>query len=278
MSRITSGADQALIDVLARRGVTVTPRQLERWREAGIIWTRRWRGEGRGGSRSEYPVGTADQVMVLLDLLAESKSLDVAVLSLFGQGREVQHLGLVDAYLRSYKLLTEYGEGEDAWDRAEGVTRMRQFSSHPVVRAWRQGIRDRPNRTDPVPFETQSTGASVVHSLQTGEPPMEDAAGIIAEASGFGVIAESDQMTKDFADTLAALSIPALIEVVSTASMEELKQARDVLVRLAGGLMQISEVFRQLDYLQTALVAPALIQIMRLVGPWWEEFLPVETA
>jgi hypothetical protein len=210
--------------------------------------------------------------------LNKSKSLDVALLTLFGRGREIQHRGLVDAYVRCYAVIAEYGEGEDAWDRAEGVARMRRFNRHPVVRAWRRNIRVRPDRADSVQFETRSVGASVVHTLQTGVPPTDEEAGLIAEASGVDVIAESDQMRMDFADTLSDLSIPALAEVVANASMDELENAREVLTRLSNGLTQISEVFREPDDLQIALVAPALIQIMRLVGPWWEELLPTRTT
>ncbi len=280
MSRVPSAADQSLIDELAARGITVTARQLERWRGAGIIETARWRGQGRGGSQSAYPDGTADQVIELVDLLDETRSLDVALLTLFGRGRSIQYESLVAAYTRSYEALSQYGSeaGEDSWDRAEAVTRKRKFTSHPVVRAWRKNIRDRPNRDESVHFETRSTGASVLHVLQTGEPPMDDDAALIAQASGVEEISQTPDLTIGFADTLAELSFPALAEVVESSTLDDLVEARDVLTRLVGFLSQVSDVFQEPDDLTIAIVSPALIQIMRLTGPWWEAFLPADTT
>ena len=275
MSRVPSAADQSLIDELAARGITVTARQLERWRGAGIIETTRWSGQGRGGSQSAYPDGTADQVIELVELLDETRSLDVALLTLFGRGRSIQHEGLVAAYTRSYEGLSQYGSeaGGDSWDRAEAVTRKRKFTSHPVVRAWRKNIRDRPNRDESVHFETRITGASVLHVLQTGEPTEDEDAALIAQASGIQEISESEELTIGFADTLAELSFPALAEVVESSTLDDLVQARDSLRRISGFLSQVSDVFPEPDDLLIALVAPALIQIMRLTGPWWEELL-----
>jgi hypothetical protein len=278
MSRNPSAADRALIDELSARGVTVTSRQLERWRGAGIIWTERsWTGKGRGGSKSAYPEETADQVVALLEALDESRSLDAAALTLFGMGRRIQHAQLVGAYLRSYEAFESYGPDEgDSWDRADMVTRSRSFASHPVVRAWRKRIRHRPGRQDPVHFEARSTGSSVLHVLQTGEPPSEEAAGLILEASGYQPVAESEEMREDFADAIAVLSFPALAQTVSSASMDELEKARDSLVGLSGFLSDVTDAFIENDPLLVAIVSPALIQVMRLVGPMWEELLSAE--
>lgn len=277
MSRKPSTADTALINEMTIRDVHVTVRQLDRWRAAGLIRTeRQWGGPGRGGSSSRYPEGTADLIEELVEILSKDRSLDLAALTLFARGHEIDEDGLKAAYTSSYNALAEYGAQEndtDDWDRAQSISERRRYTSHPVVRAWRKRVRQRSDR-GPVSKETRAIGASVIHVLQTGEPIQDEAASIVAQASGVDEIAGSEELTMDFADTLADLSFPALAQTVESATTKELARARDSLKKLAGFLSQASDIFQEPDDLQVALVAPALIQIMRIAGPWWEELLP----
>ena len=114
----------------------------------------------------------------------------------------------------------------------------------------------------------------MIHVLQTGDPIQDEDAAFVAQASGVGEIAESAELTMDFADTLADLSFPVLAQTVESASVDELAQARDSLKHLSRFLVQASDVFPDPDDLLVALVAPALVQIMRIAGPWWEDLLP----
>lgn len=100
MPRVTSNADRCLIAELSALGVEGTPRQLERWRQHGLIGTIR-HGGGRGnGSRSNYPDGTVDLIIELVALLARRRSLDDAVLVLFRRGRPLSVDVVRRAYLR----------------------------------------------------------------------------------------------------------------------------------------------------------------------------------
>lgn len=277
MSRKLSAADTALIDELATLGVDVSVRQLERWRAAGLIsTTRAWGGTGRGGSSSQYDEGTANLVEELVDVLAEERSLDLAALILFARGYQISEDGLRAAYANAYEALASFGAqggDPDGWTRAQSISERRRYTSHPVVRAWRKRIRERPER-GPVSRETRAIGASVIHVLQTGDPIQDEDAAFVAQASGVGEIAESAELTMDFADTLADLSFPVLAQTVESASVDELAQARDSLKHLSRFLVQASDVFPDPDDLLVALVAPALVQIMRIAGPWWEDLLP----
>jgi hypothetical protein len=99
MPRITSQADRRLIAELAAVGVEVGPRQLERWRQHGLLATvRHGRGRGRG-SQSCYPDGTVDLVTELVELLARRRSLNDAVLVLFRRGRPLSTAVIRRAYL-----------------------------------------------------------------------------------------------------------------------------------------------------------------------------------
>jgi hypothetical protein len=63
-SRQASNADQELIEYAARRGYTVSARQLERWRQGGLIPCNVRRGLGRGrGTKAISPPGSKRAVL-----------------------------------------------------------------------------------------------------------------------------------------------------------------------------------------------------------------------
>jgi hypothetical protein len=87
-----SRADQLLVAAAAAREVWVTTRQIERWRQDGLLPTRRWRGLGRGGGS----VSVADPPRVLYQVMAIRVLIECKVppryraAVLFGDGFDIE--------------------------------------------------------------------------------------------------------------------------------------------------------------------------------------------
>ncbi|MEU5691829.1 hypothetical protein [Actinosynnema sp. NPDC020468] len=85
-----SSADHALIASAAARGVEVTARQVERWRERGLVAPNRRRGLGRGrGSSSEPVAGTLELVVWLATHTAPGNRPHHLALRAFGENLAV---------------------------------------------------------------------------------------------------------------------------------------------------------------------------------------------
>lgn len=85
--------DRQLLAEVVKLGETVTFAQLVRWRQAGLVPQERERpGRPKGGSRSSYPDGTAEQVVTLVRFLRARKkvTLDEAILPLFLAGFRIR--------------------------------------------------------------------------------------------------------------------------------------------------------------------------------------------
>ena len=88
-----SATDAQLVVQAAGVGLTISTRQIERWREQGLIPRNIRRGQGRGrGSRSDAPPGTAELVMCLAQHARRGRRpRDLALLA-FGAGLAVPEL------------------------------------------------------------------------------------------------------------------------------------------------------------------------------------------
>jgi hypothetical protein len=87
-----SRADQALADEATARGVDVSPRKVERWRQAGWLPTRRRHGLGRGrGSVSDPdPPRVLYQVMAIRLLIDRNVPSRHRAAVLFGDGFDIE--------------------------------------------------------------------------------------------------------------------------------------------------------------------------------------------
>lgn len=82
-----SRAEQALMQELRSRGVTVSASQLERWRRCGLLARNLRRGLGRGaGSVSELQPGTVDYVEILASVATQGRNVQRTALALFASG------------------------------------------------------------------------------------------------------------------------------------------------------------------------------------------------
>lgn len=278
MGRTLSEADQRLLDELTGRGRSdITARQLERWRQAGVTRTIRVRGPGRGGSTSRYPDGTASHVAAFATTLAEYGSLPVAVLAHFADGHPITEAGLKDAYTEVFDTIANYDtrtdqdsqrdEDDHAWDRAERLAGSETFKRSRIGRAWRNNLRQMPDRQESIQRELWNVGATTMHTLQTGARPSAEAASSLGFAAGFGEA--SRDIGSPLADRLAQLSLPVLTQIVAEANLADLEQARDDARTIFTGLAQpdLPIVQPPLDRFLLAVIAPATVPLRRALGP-----------
>lgn len=273
MPRQPSRADHQLIADLSDRGITVSPRQLERWRQSGLIWTERSRGTGIGGSISRYSDDAADRVEAILKALQNIRTLDNIALWMFGSGWTLPEETLRTAYRTAYDVLMEFGSAADdldEYDRAERIAATQRARRHPVAVEWRRRLREMPDRKESVQRESWNVRTSVLHTLQTGDEVSEDAARSIAHAAGAPQI--GDELPADFATTLASMSFPALAAAVQDATVEQLHQARDDM-RVFAALA--SDGIRRWDPWTIAITAPCAIELRRIAGSALDTILPM---
>jgi hypothetical protein len=124
-----SSEKTALIEDLAARGLQVTGKQIDRWRLERVIPAPSIVGGGRArGVRRITAPGSADQIVALVRLLTESRSINVAAVSLWLDGFDVP-VDRVREALHTFAPDPSAIDGaamkQKAWDRAETVKRQK---------------------------------------------------------------------------------------------------------------------------------------------------------
>ena len=135
---VHASVEESLDDVLAaakKSGHPVTPEQLHRWQQAGLIPAPRQRGLGRGrGTVAVYPGGTARQVMAAHHLIKQEGSIKAALWQLWWDGHcieEVRIRSLLAEQLEKLKkgrkemLRLKESEEEEPWRLLERWARDR---------------------------------------------------------------------------------------------------------------------------------------------------------
>jgi len=143
-SKEPSAAAQRLIQELALRKVTVSPRMIEDWAARGLAPapTRRSLGRGRG-TASEYPPGAADQYAAVAAVMRRGRSWQVSVLKLLARGHLPTDENLVRQALRELLAAPDPSPGEDPLDYAERVAGEVAAApvSRPFIRAYERNLR-----------------------------------------------------------------------------------------------------------------------------------------
>jgi hypothetical protein len=93
-------ADARLLAELTSLGVSVTARQLKRWRAAGLLPIPIQVSAGRGHGRRSvtYPAATAELVVAVADMLQDGWLLRYLAFGLFARGYEVSEAALKRSY------------------------------------------------------------------------------------------------------------------------------------------------------------------------------------
>jgi len=174
MSRTVSPATQALIDAARERGIDVSARQVERWRQHGLLRApeRAWLGRGKG-SVSYSPAGAVNEVIAVHEVVGRYRSLDEATLMLFADGHPVGDDAVRRAYTRRYQALIDdirASDSEVALDNATAAARrlMPALLRDPRGRAMRRRLRGRERSAD---ASLESSVIGLLHILIAGLPP-----------------------------------------------------------------------------------------------------------
>lgn len=251
-SRADRLTEQQLLAEARRKGVTVSPRQLKRWRLAGLVQKpKRSPRRGVAGSSSSYPPGALDQLVAVATKHAQERRLKRLIVDLWWDGhwvdRDALRRALADAHS---KLLHEVEElrhnAPDAVTAAEDLVERITASHHsdPLfshVRRRLKGDND----------ALLSVFSTLTHYAFGEEPPWENTyGGPGGEASpretfeqAIGVTrAQSDQLpggnpllpktldTPAEMNRLAgarAFDMSGLAELVTEATDDDLDRARD---------------------------------------------------
>jgi hypothetical protein len=266
MSRKISRADQALIDELEKdHGLVVRPRQLERWRQAGMLCRPTVTHLGRGrGTSSAYPYCAAERCIEITGLMAEHRNLRDVLLVLFLRGREVDLEVVRAAYvaqthdledgIREAAALRPSGHPlEDAFDVAEpaALAMAGRASRTPLASPVRRHLR---SVAPSVPVDALFTGflAESFTGFLTGE--FVDSSDALTDElkAGTGLTAMEHGMVDrvgplvppiekaEFGATFAAVTSATLEAALADASHDELTQARDELQHLFSMLANMS--------------------------------------
>lgn len=246
-----SQADQELISGAKQAGALVSPRQLKRWRAAGLLPSPTRRGLGRGrGSRSAYPPGTLERVLALARLPRRARSPGAAVLSLFSLGYEVEEAALRRAHsewvTQTEERLRQGAGSADPLDMAE-VAAMRMLGPFLRTRLGRQYLRRLRHRGEPPRDVLVSAMTGLTSLVVSGEPSSSEAIREYLDAAGTpqalarAGLSPEQAMRELLADPavlegLAAISLRRLASTFADASMDELDQARRALASILGWL------------------------------------------
>jgi hypothetical protein len=243
MPRRTSQADETVIAAAAAAGVTLTARQLERWRQAGWIEHPERHYPGRGqGSTSAYAGEAIAQAIALGEAVRRRYPLYKAVLDLFAACKPVSEAALRRAF-REFLSSIESGlrdlagesAGGDVFDVAEGaaLNLVGHAERQKFVRRWRRRAKGSPESASSV---VQSALTNLFQLLLIGRATSPEATDELLVVSGvaatwtdrsghLGPLAPEGRPAQ-LNDVFGALRIASLAATADQATMPALLQAR----------------------------------------------------
>ena len=279
-------ANQELIASLPE-GVAVTPRQLERWHQAGLIPKPDVFRGGVRGSASCYPQGTAKQVVELIGILDEGRLLDHALLRLFMRGYAVDATKLKALYVAFFGQFTSDGDALDQAERLVGKFEAR-LSRDGLARTIRFRLRRRVTRSLPADALVKGVITQMLVAFFSGELDDDHEGTAVAEiraATGTERM-ETDPIgnlgpllphlsDEEVADMTTAVSLGAVVRGVAEASWDDLTEARDRWAHTARLLSDIADISRnsarKRDYAGLAIVRKVANDeiLLALFVPFW---------
>ena len=243
-----SRVDAGLIQMLAERGLTVSPYQLERWRAAGLLPRNRRHGLGRGnGSVSELDEETVEQAAALARVAKQGSALPGRhVLERFASGRPVAEAEVRATYTAQLDRLAaliaaDTAEDDAGWqaqyDAAERLSRRAHLVDVGVLL---DALLDLPGRLTATDREQREAVRAFTQAMaHGGDAPLEEMAAAFAlygATPGGGTVDGVKEMLREaelsgstVADEIArALSLERFQEVLEHASYGELRRAATV--------------------------------------------------
>jgi DNA-binding transcriptional MerR regulator len=224
-------------------GVPVSARQIERWRQLGLIPKPQQRALGRGrGSVSAYPGYVAAQAAEIARLLRTRNRLDDVAMLLFCRGYEVDETALKRAYVAHLELvrrrILRRSKSKDTLTIAEAATRtlLRAMRGDARLAEWRARLR---GRDEPASSILESALTNFMHVLLVGQPASEgglreflDAGGLTAAAAQLASEGDDPLPFAEIAEMLAKLDLGEYSKLVERYTVAELRAAEQTVTRL----------------------------------------------
>lgn len=243
MSNRYSDAVIALAEAASTPDLPVSPREIERWRQAGLLPAPQ-RGYPGRGSTSSYPDEAIRQAREIARLLKGGERLSEIAVPLFSSGYRLEE-AVVKAAFKSAASRLEHvirrrKPGAGAIDTAEAAadTLLRSLRGDPQLAEWRDRVRDREDSTAAI---LHSVVVNLIHILLTGRPASEDglqefydAAGISAMVEGMSVAFGEEVGVSDLDVLLPKFQLAEYRRLVDQFSLDELTAAGSVVNELAG--------------------------------------------
>jgi hypothetical protein len=231
-----SQADTDLAAAVRRLGVEVTIRQIERWREEGLLQGPERRGRGRGrGVVAVYAEGADQHAADIATQLGRQRRLHDAALVVFLHGYPVKERAVRSAFASIFGEIRSRlnpGELEDPWDVASKVSGSlsRNASRSATTTSWKRRLRK---------SGSDEAISAVAHDLirfALGDADDDETLSPeVLTAVGLDEVFESlpTGLRERFDNLIRMVSLPALEQTAATASFDKLQQARDSLVAMA---------------------------------------------
>jgi hypothetical protein len=241
----SSRANLDLITTLAKRGLVVSPRQLERWRQYGLLTTER-RSLGRGrGSESCYAAGSVDLIERLLTKLAGRRHLDLAVLALFDDGAELSDAVVKRAYSNLFTRLQTSTRRPGEATPVAAARLERGFLREIQGRAWRRQLRRAGYGDDAF----RKVIAALVELALDGRAPTDEELAMLLEACGLAPLGR--RLAARFPDSdwgqarhlLELFNLSRLEAATARASVSELRDAAAQATQLFALVVPATTVF-----------------------------------
>lgn len=222
-------------------GDAVSPRQIERWRQADMIPGPDREFPGRGSSVT-YAGGAARQAAEVAKLLSEGSRLEEVAVPLFLRGFDVPE----DAVKKAFKahaqharhLVTRRAPGADDFTIAEAASKtlLRSLRGDRRLAEWRDRVKGREDSPSSI---VESALMNFVHVLLAGKPISDEGLGELYTASGMegmvtqmGVVLGEKIDLAEFDELIEQLDLARYEQLVDDFTLDELMNARAVLAEI----------------------------------------------
>jgi hypothetical protein len=260
-----SRSDVELARLISSGGVPVSPWQVERWRQHGLIPSaaRSYGGRGRG-SESVYATEAVEQGRVVAQLVRRRRPLSDVAVALFVRGYQVPERVLKNAYAEWLKRAQCYlgrpAAIQEMFDAAEerATAMVRPMLKTKQGRRFRSRLRRGGAPADDIFL---SVVTNLILLLQGGETTDEgldevlEAGGATAmyrdRIPGVGPIALGP--TPAVREFMRKVSLGNLRELVDTSTMEDLVWARDLILLLVPFASAVAAMIRTMFRLPDAM-------------------------
>jgi DNA-binding transcriptional MerR regulator len=237
-------------------GGDVSPRQIERWHQAGVIPDpdRKYPGHG---STATYAEDSARQAAEVHTLLSEGWRLEEVAVPLFLRRFDVQEPVVKSAFKAhaqyTRRRITRRAPTPDAgnFTIAEAATKtlLRSFRGDRRIAEWRDRVKGREDSPSSI---VESAFMTFVHLLLTGEPISTEGLSEFYTASGMEgmvkqmsmVLGETVELS-EFDELIKQLDLARYEELVDEFTLDELMSARSVLAELVNACIPIAELLAE---------------------------------